>query len=145
MDTFFSNLLPFISHHWLLFSALVVVILLLVLEETRTQVRGVHKISPQEAITLINRENAVIIDMRDSNAFSNGHIVNAISLPHDELEARLDKINKYKDQAIIVVCNTGQTSLTAGTKLHRKGFSKVSSITGGMQAWRNAGLPLTKT
>lgn len=136
--------IDFVLHHWLLWLALVMVAALIFFEETRTKMRGVQRVSPQDAISLINHQEALIIDIRDQDAFTNAHIVGAMNIPSDKLEDKLQQLNKYKAKPIILVCYKGISSVEAGTKLHKQGFEKIYSLAGGIGAWQNAGLPLTK-
>lgn len=138
-----SQLLQFMLHHWILFSALFIIIVLLAAEETRGRLNSLN-ISPLEATQLINRDQAVIVDIRDSNTYSAGHIINAINIPHPELDNNMAKLEKFNSKTVIVVCAMGQSASSAATKLKNKGFEKVRILAGGISAWRDAGLPLTK-
>jgi rhodanese-related sulfurtransferase len=97
-----------------------------------------------EATQLINREDALVVDVRNPDEFSAGHIVNARNIPVAELEARLREIEKHKRKPVIVLCERGSRAGRAATVLKGKGFEKVHVLAGGIEAWRQAGLPVEK-
>ena len=86
----------------------------------------------------------MIIDLRPDGEFRNGHIVNAIHVPYDQIESRLGRLGKYRKQPVIAACRTGQQSAAAAKRLRSEGFERVHRLQGGMQAWQGADLPLTK-
>ena len=139
-----SQLLEFIVNHWMLFSALVIIVILLILEETKGSVRGLAKVSPAQATNLINREDGVVVDTRDESSFKTGHIVGSFHLLPGELENKLSKLNKHKSKPLILVCSTGQSSVNVGVKLRKQGFEKLYVLSGGINGWRSASLPLTR-
>lgn len=140
-----KNFLPFIVNHWVLFLVLVIIIILLIIEESRKTIQGVIKIHANQAVDLINHENAVVIDVREISKFNANHIINSLNITVSEIDNNINKIIKYKDQPVIVVCNVGQSSIKAGSILKKNGFTKVFSIAGGIAEWQKANLPLVKT
>ena len=102
------------------------------------------KISPAAATRLINDEDAVVLDVRGEGEFNEGHIVNALHIPLTYLADRVDKLEKYRNRPIIPVCRTGQQASVACRELRKSGFEKVHSVSGGILAWQEANLPLTK-
>jgi rhodanese-related sulfurtransferase len=139
-----NQFFQFVINHWILWSVLVILLLLLLVEEIRGRVAGVSKVSPQELTRMINQEEAVVIDVRDANAFSTGHIIDSVNIPHTLFDTSMEKIAKYKDKPIIVVCSNGQTSPLEAAKLLKKDYEKVYFLGGGLTAWQQAGLPLSK-
>lgn len=139
-----DQLIQFVVNHWLLWTALVLVIVLLVYEETKRNVKGVLQVSPQQLTNLMNRESAVVVDVREANSFEQGHIVSAIHIPLTKLEESINKLNKYKSKPIILVCDIGQMSPRAGAILRKHGFEKIYYLSGGIAAWQRAGLPMVK-
>lgn len=125
----------------MLCAALVLIVIFLLIEELRGK-QGGNRLSPQTMTHLMNRERAVVIDLRGKEAFNQGHIVNAINLPQAELLNNPDKIKKYQDKPVILTCDLGQSSTTVATQLRKKGYNKVFVLAGGLQSWKNAGLPL---
>ncbi len=135
----------FIVNHWLLSTAFILVLILLLIEELRGK-QGGSRLSPTDAIALINNHRAGIVDVRDQEAFNSGHIVNAMHIPQADLMKNLEKLKKYRERErpLILVCNAGHNSQQMVGKLRKQGFGAVYSLAGGLQAWKNASLPLTK-
>jgi len=133
--------LEFAGNHPLLVTALLFSFFLLVFTEFRRKAQGITNIEPQEAVKLINAD-AVVLDLRSSEAFAKGHIVNAKNIPSDELAANEDKYKKYKSRPILAVCDTGITSSRAVDTLRKSGLESVYGLKGGIAAWTQANLPL---
>jgi rhodanese-related sulfurtransferase len=96
-----------------------------------------------DAVQLINREKAVVIDVRDAAEFAAGHIVNSKNLGLATLETSA-LLPKNKNLPLVVVCNTGSTATRATAVLKKMGFDKTSCLAGGLNAWRQANYPLEK-
>ena len=137
MDRF----LEFAGDHTLLVFALVTSFFLVVFSELRRKASGILNIEPTDAVRLINND-AVVIDLRSTEAFSRGHIASARNVPMDELAARMDKLANLKSTAVIAVCDSGVTSTKATDTLRKSGFENVYGLKGGMSAWGQAGLPV---
>lgn len=105
---------------------------------------GSQVASPNEAVLLINRANALVVDVRDQNEFAAGHIADAKHIPLGELEARIGELRKFKDKPIIVYCQGGIRSAKACTVLRKHEFSQVHNLQGGINAWILAKLPTVK-
>ena len=140
-----EQLIYFIINHWVLWLALVVVLALLVVEERKRNVKGVQKITPQQAVNLINRENAVVVDVREENSFQTGHLIDAINIVSTDFEENINKLNKHKTKPIILVCKMGTISIKTGVTLKKHGFAKLYFLNGGVAAWLKAGLPVVKS
>lgn len=97
-----------------------------------------------KATQLINREDAVLLDVRESSEFAKGHILNARNVPLQQIEQRLRDLEKFKKKPLIVHCETGNRSGGAVAVLRRNGFEQVYNLSGGLAAWRQAGLPIEK-
>lgn len=137
MDRF----LEFAGNHTLLVFALVTSILLVIFSELRRKASAMLSIDANEAVKLINND-AVIIDLRSTEAYARGHIVNAKHVPFDELEARIDKLPGNKSRPILAVCDAGITSTKATNVLRNAGYESVYGLKGGMSAWNQAGMPV---
>ncbi len=111
---------------------------------TSVSTTGSGQVSPADAVRLISREDAVVIDLRPDGEFRNGHIVNAVHVPFDQVESRLGRLGKYRQRPVIAACRTGQQSASAARRLRSEGFERVHRLQGGMMAWQNADLPLAK-
>ncbi|MFA5913348.1 MAG: rhodanese-like domain-containing protein [Burkholderiales bacterium] len=105
---------------------------------------GGPSVNTLEATQLINRQDALLLDVREQAEFAQSRILNARGLPLSQLEARLGDIEKFKDKPVIVYCATGSRSATAAATLRKNGFSNVLNLSGGFVAWQQAGLPVQK-
>ncbi|MCC6474269.1 MAG: rhodanese-like domain-containing protein [Burkholderiales bacterium] len=97
-----------------------------------------------QATQMLNREDAVFVDIREPAEYEKGHILHARNLPLKQLEEKARELEKYKNRPLIVHCDTGSRSGAAASLLRRKGFERVYSLSGGLAAWRQAGLPVEK-
>jgi rhodanese-related sulfurtransferase len=98
-----------------------------------------------EAVTLINREKAVVIDVCGADEYATGHVAGAKNVPLDELEAKLPSVVKNKATPLILVCARGNRSQRAVALAKKAGFENAHSLAGGTAAWRTANLPIEKT
>ena len=76
--------------------------------------------------------------------FRRGHIINAVHIPEAQIEAELPRLEKHRDQPLILVCQSGQSASRPAAKLKKAGFEKVHILAGGILGWEGASLPLTK-
>jgi rhodanese-related sulfurtransferase len=136
-----QQLFEFIGNHPYLVGAFVLLLALFIRNETR---RGGHSVSPQQLVDMVNRSNAVVVDLRERKEYQAGHIVDAVNIPYATLESRLDELKKYRERPVVVTCKLGQNAGAAGTLLRKQGFENVSRLTGGMAEWRNQNLPVVK-
>lgn len=97
-----------------------------------------------EATMLINKQDALVLDVREQKDFATAHILNARSVPLAQLTERIGELAKFKDKPVIVHCATGQKSGGALAILKQQGFNNVVNLNGGFAAWKQAGLPLEK-
>ncbi|MFA7270164.1 MAG: rhodanese-like domain-containing protein [Sterolibacterium sp.] len=104
---------------------------------------GGNRISPLQATLLLNRDDALVIDVREAAEWAAGHIPNARHIALGQLDKHLHEIEKFKTRPLIVSCQSGNRSASACGKLKKQGFEKVYNLAGGVVAWREAGLPMT--
>lgn len=136
-----ENLLAFVTHHPYLVAAWILTLVLLLWYESR---KGGRSVTPSEAVSLINRSDAVVVDIRSKKEWADGHITDALNVPMADLDKRIAELNKHKEKPIIVVCNLGQTAGAATKKLKAAGFAQVTRLKGGMTEWRGQNLPVIK-
>lgn len=105
---------------------------------------GSSGVTPTEATQLINREDAVLVDIREPDEYVAGHIPESRNIPQSRLAERIAEIERFKEAPLIVLCQSGARSLAACKDLQQRGFTKVNNLAGGIEAWRSAGLPLKK-
>ena len=133
--------IEFFIQQWVLFAALLAVVVMLVMHEAR---KSGPALTPQQVITLVNAEEGVFVDLRDAAEFKSGHIVDALNIPAAKLPARMDELAKYRQRPVILVCKMGQTAGPAGKQLKAAGYEKVYKMGGGMLEWSNLQLPTVK-
>lgn len=136
-----AQLFQFVGDHVFLVGTFVLLLVLFVANEMR---RGGRAVSPQELVHLVNREKAVVVDVRDRKEYEAGHIVDSINIPFATLESRAGELKPHAERPIVVACKIGQHAGAAGTLLRKAGFEKVMKLSGGMTEWRNASLPVVK-
>lgn len=136
-----DRLLEFTSNHTLLVFALMISFFVVIFTELRRKASGLINVEAIDAVKLINSD-AVVIDLRSTEAFSRGHIVSAKNIPADELHGKLNQLQQFKSRPIIAVCEAGATSAKTVDKLRTSGFESVYGLKGGMAGWSQAGLPV---
>jgi rhodanese-related sulfurtransferase len=102
------------------------------------------EVSVAEAVQLINRRDAVVVDVREPGEYAAGHVAGARNIPEAQLAGRMKELEKFKSRPVIVSCRTGaRASAVAGT-LFKSGFGEAFALRGGIAAWQQAGMPLEK-
>ncbi|MDX1655004.1 MAG: rhodanese-like domain-containing protein [Candidatus Competibacteraceae bacterium] len=134
----------FALQNWYLFLALAVILGLLIGGEVQRRLRGVTGVNPNEALRMINDQDAVVVDTRDSGEYRQGHIPNARQIPVATLKSNPKELEKFKDRPVILYCRSGMSAIAAGAALKKAGFESVYNLNGGFQAWLNANLPTSK-
>jgi rhodanese-related sulfurtransferase len=97
-----------------------------------------------QATQLMNRNDALVVDLRPVADFAQGHILGARSFPLAELERRANELDKYKAKPVIVHCGDGNRAGGGAAMLRKHGFTNVVNLSGGYAAWQQAGLPVEK-
>ena len=129
--------LEFILNHYILSLALAVVTYLLIQELFDTAFKKFGTVSPLLAVAKMNDTDTLVIDVRDEPDFIQSHIGQAINTPLGKLPERLATLAEHKNKPVLIACQTGTRSASAGKILTKAGFEQVFVITGGMQAWEN--------
>ena len=139
-----DQLITFTSNNTILVVAIIIVSFMLINSLISEKLRGYSSISPSESTQMINREDALVLDVRESNEYSEGHIINSLHIPLASLKTRLKDLEKHKTQKVIVACRSGNRSSHACASLKKEGFEQVFNLSGGVMAWESANLPLIK-
>lgn len=105
---------------------------------------GATNLAPGDAVLLINRSNALVLDVREDAEFASGHITDARHIPLAKLAERIKELEKFKDKPILVNCQGGIRSLKACDILRKQGFTNLHNLQGGLNAWVAAKLPVVK-
>jgi rhodanese-related sulfurtransferase len=136
-----DQLIEFIINHYILVGLFVALLVAFFINEGRL---GGATVSSSQLVTLINREDAIVLDIRDKKDFNSGHIVDAINIPFSSIDNRSNELDKYKSHPVIIVCKMGQHAGAVGKKLRAKGFEKVQRLGGGMAEWRASNMPVVQ-
>ena len=137
MDQF----IEFVVNHWILATLFVVLLAALLLTESR---KAGKSLSSQELVMLLNKDQAVVLDLRDKKEFGEGHITGSLNIPFANLKDRAVELQKYKDKQIVLVDKMGQHTGMAGKILRAAGYQDIRRLSGGVSEWRNANMPLVK-
>ena len=105
---------------------------------------GGKGLSPTEATILINRRKAAVLDLREAEAFKSGHLPGAKHIDAAGLTAAIEKLKLDRNNPVVLVCETGAHSRKAIAEVKSLGFAEVGTLDGGVQAWKEAALPLVK-
>jgi len=140
-----DQLLEFAGNHLLLAIIWLVLVMLIIGSWLKSKLSPIKAISPTELTLKVNRENAVVLDIRGEEDYRKGHITDARNVKLDQIDKQpLTGLEKQKDTPIIVVCQVGVTAQKAAAALAKQGYSQVSILQGGMNAWAGASLPVVK-
>lgn len=105
---------------------------------------GGPSVSTLEATQLINRSDALIVDLRSAEDYAKGHILGAKSIPLADLGRRSAELDKHKSKPLILHCGDGRRAGGGVAALRKKGYDSVHNLAGGYAAWVQAGLPVEK-
>lgn len=136
--------LTFAQNHPLLIAGFVAVAGLIVWTELRNLNKGYKDLTPMQAVQLMNRENVVLLDVRENSELQQGRIAGSRHIPLGNVPKRITELEKDKDKHIIAVCRVGNRSGIACRQLVKNGFEHVYNLKGGMTAWLSENLPVSK-
>ena len=138
-------MLEFLLKNWMLVLTALVSGCLLVWPQLKGKgIGGGGSVGTAEAVRLINREKAVLIDVSEPDEFSKGHPNGARNVPLGKLEGSKD-LPSNKALPLVVVCPTGSRASRAAGLLRKAGYEKAQPLAGGLDAWREAKLPVEKS
>ena len=138
-----SRLVEFVRNNLLLFVVALVSGGMLLWPLVRRTTGGPW-VNTTQATHLINREDALIVDVRNPDEFATGHVLGAKNVPLARLDATGGDLAKRKDRPVIVYCDGGERAAKAAAALRKHGFARVMNLSGGIGAWQQAGLPVEK-
>ena len=132
------ELINFLIEHFYFSAPLVIVLILFFISNSK---KGGTKISCQSLISLSNQYQALIVDLRSSEAFNSGHITASINIPLNDVSRRSNEIIS-STKSIVLVCETGGSSTNAGETLKKEGLKHIFILKGGINEWKMSNLPL---
>lgn len=136
-----ADFFVFLSEQYVLFSILALLVAgFIVLEKKRAGA----VLSHHEVTRMLNRDEAILLDVRDSKDYKVGHIASAVNIPFAKLKDRLIELEKHKQKTIVVADKVGQQTGASVKILTEAGF-EAARMQGGMVEWQNQNLPVVKT
>jgi rhodanese-related sulfurtransferase len=140
-----EQLSEFILDNLILFAALAAVMVMLIKAELDHQANKGSYLSPSNAIRLMNNNsNALILDIRTEADYKSGHINGAKNVPLSDFASSIDGLSSKKSDPVLIYCNSGNTVTRAIKLLKNAGFEQVNNLQGGIAAWKEANMPLSK-
>jgi rhodanese-related sulfurtransferase len=139
-----TMLLTFLENNWWLVLVLVVSGAMLIWPALQFRLGPVREVGAIQATQLINRQNALMLDVRETQEYEGGRVPHAVHLPLSQLAGRSAELKKFISRPVIAYCDRGSRSRSAAGKLAKLGFAEVYTLRGGLRAWSEAGLPVEK-
>jgi rhodanese-related sulfurtransferase len=136
------SFMAFAEKNWILFLAFVRSGAMLVWPLVQRRLSPMKEIGTVNVTQLINRQNAVLLDVREAGEFTGGKLPNAIHIPLSQLKDRVGELAKMTSRPVVVYCGLGRRARSAGSILADAGFGSIYTLGGGLKAWKDAGLPL---
>ncbi|QIQ20307.1 rhodanese-like domain-containing protein [Zophobihabitans entericus] len=143
---FVNELLPFVKNHPILSLGWLAIFVAIIHLTIKSKFSKVTQITNGIAVNLMNKEEAVIVDIRNADNFKRGHITGSHNiLPVDIKNNSIKQIEKFKTNPIIVTCDNGMSAVASGEILAKLGFEKVYALKDGIAGWNGENLPLVKS
>lgn len=139
-----SSFTEFASQNFILFAGLAIIVALIIRMEIKLAFRGFKAITPAEAVHLMNKEDAIVLDVREDNERISGHIQGAKHLALSVFKQRVDELQTHVEKPVIAYCKMGSRSSQACEILKKNNFKNVMSLKGGIEAWKTVNLPIVK-
>ncbi len=138
-----DQILEFSTNHSILVVSFLALSGVIIFTEFRNLTQKFMTVGPSAAISVINKGETVLLDVREMSEIKSGMLNNAIHIPLSNIKSRISELDKYKDQTIVVYCRSGNRSGSICRTLSGRGFTKVYNLAGGIMAWEDAHLPLS--
>lgn len=139
-----ESIIAFLGQHPLLTTAFIVVLIAVVGNELVIAARSGHKLGPLEAVRLINDKDPLIVDVRSAGDFKKGQLNRAVNLPMSRLDEARSVLGDDTDRPLLLYCALGTTANAARDRLLKQGWTDVSVLKGGLNAWQGANLPVAR-
>jgi rhodanese-related sulfurtransferase len=139
-----TQISEFAVNHLYLVAAFVVLLALVVFNEVKIATQRFASLTPANAVQLMNNEDVVVLDVREASETAAGKIAKAVQIPVSAVKTRIAELDKHKGKTLLVYCKTGARSAAACKELSQNGFDKIYSLNGGLLAWQEAHLPISK-
>jgi rhodanese-related sulfurtransferase len=139
-----TELLAFAGNHPYLSLALAGLTVAIIVNEVSARFRGYKALGPAALTALVNRDNALVVDLRPAADFEKGHIAGSKNVQMNQFDPENKQLVAARALPVVLVCKAGQTASQAAARLHKAGFQHVYVLDGGIGAWQQADLPLAK-
>jgi len=139
-----TQISEFAVNHPFLVMAFAVLLALTFFNEMKIATQKFASLTPAGAVKLMNDEDVVVVDVREPSETIGGKISKAVQIPFSSMSKRIGELEKHKNKTLLVYCKTGARSGAACRELSKSGFEKVYSLNGGITAWQEAHLPISK-
>lgn len=130
----------FASEQWILLSVFMMLLYVFAFTE---RTKGGKPTTVSEVVAMMNADQAVLVDVRSSNEFQEGHIHGAINIPHTKLTGRISELEKHRSMTIVITDQMGQHAGGAGKALTKEGYN-VRRLSGGMTEWQGQKMPMVQ-
>ena len=140
----FAELAEFAGRNPVLSLALAGITVALIWNEIAGRTGGFRRIGPAQLTGLINRDDALVVDLRPAAEFEKGHIAGSKNVQMAQFDPENKHLAPAKALPVVLVCKLGQTATDAAKRLRKAGFTNVSILEGGVQAWQGADMPVVK-
>ncbi|MCR6495176.1 rhodanese-like domain-containing protein [Thermomonas sp. S9] len=140
----FAELAAFAGRNPVLSLAFVGLTVAIIANEIAGLLSGIKRVGPAQLTALVNRDNALVIDLRAAADFAKGHIAGAKNVQMSQFDPENKALAPAKALPVVLVCNVGQTASVAARRLRKAGFANVAVLEGGIRAWLAADLPVVK-
>ncbi|WP_407275809.1 rhodanese-like domain-containing protein [Halothiobacillus sp. DCM-1] len=139
-----QELMDFLMRHWMLTLAALVLTVMLIGNELTRGMKKFRDLGAAEFARAIGQENALLIDVRETDEFRGEHIKGARHIALGSLAGKLGELESHKASPVLVYCRSGNRSSAGANILVKAGFTNVAHLAGGIMAWKGESYPVTK-
>ena len=139
-----TQISEFAANNPYLVIAFVALLALTLFNEMKIATQRFASLSPAAAVQLMNSEDVVVLDVREASETMGGKIAKAIQIPVSAVAKRVSELDKHKSKTLLVYDKNGARAGVACKELSKNGFEKVYSLNGGLSAWQDAHMPISK-
>lgn len=138
-----QQLLEYLGNHPYLAMFAVAMLVAVAANELRLRKTSFAAIGPQDVIRMMN-QGGIVLDLRKPEEFAAGHIQGARNFSSDQLLKANETLKKYREKAVVLVCESGSLGAAGARELARQGFTAAFNLRGGLAGWRSENMPLAK-
>ena len=138
------SMIQFVEANWMLVLVFVVSGAMLLWPLIQRPLSTTREVGALQATQLINRQDALMLDLRELKEYEGGRVPNALHIPQSQLADRIQELGKFTARPLVAYGDRGMVGRGTTTALTKLGFKQVYLLKGGVRAWVDAGLPLQK-